>query len=86
MPHWRQRVKTDRGSDFASLSHFLDELAAFERDDLDVRVHTTTQERSTALRREQPHLTPLAEQRFGGTLAMSRKVSWDCLVSYQSNR
>ena len=76
-----------KGTRFASLSHFLEELAAFERDDLDVRIHTTTQERPIdRFAREQAHLTPLPEQRFVGTLAMSRKVSWDCLVSYQSNR
>jgi hypothetical protein len=76
-----------KGTRFASLSHFLEELAAFERDDLDVRVHTTTQERPIdRFERELPHLTPLPEQRFVGTLAMSRKVSWDCLVSYQGNR
>ncbi len=76
-----------KGTRFASLSHFLEELAAFERDDLDVRMHTTTQERPIdRFERELPHLTPLPEQRFVGTLAMSRKVSWDCLVSYQSNR
>ncbi len=76
-----------KGQRFASLQHFLDELAAFERDDLDVRVHTTTQERPIdRFAREQPHLTPLPEQRFVGTLALSRKVSWDCLVSYQGSR
>jgi transposase len=76
-----------KGTRFASLSHFLEELAAFERDDLDVRVHTTTQEPPIhRFERELPHLTPLPEQRFVGTLAMSRKVSWDCLVSYESNR
>ena len=76
-----------KGTRFASLSHFLEELAAFERADLDLRVHTTTQERPIdRFERELPHLTPLPEQRFVGTLAMSRKVSWDCLVSYQGNR
>jgi transposase len=76
-----------KGTRFASLSHFLEELAAFERNDLDLRLHTTTQERPVdRFEREQAHLTPLPEQRFVGTLAMSRKVSWDCLVSYQANR
>lgn len=76
-----------KGTQFASFSHFLQELAAFERDDLDLRVHTTTQERPIdRFARELPQLTPLPEQRFVGTLALSRKVSWDCLVSYQSNR
>jgi transposase len=76
-----------KGTRFASWSHFLEELAAFERDDLDLRVHTTTQERPIdRFLRELPHLTPLPERRFVGTLALSRKVSWDCLVSYQGNR
>ena len=35
---------------------------------------------------EIPHLTPLPEQRFVGTLALSRKVSWDCLVSFRGSR
>src|SRR5689334_9569943 len=75
-----------KGMRFAS-SHFLEELATFEHDDLDLRIHTTTQERPIdRFQREQPHLTPLPEQRFVGTLALSRKVSWDCLVSYQGNR
>jgi transposase len=76
-----------KGTRFGALSHFLEELAAFEREDLDVRVHTTTQEPPIErFARELPHLTPLAEQRFVGTLALSRKVSWDCLVSYQGSR
>ena len=54
---------------------------------LDLRIHTTTQERPIdRFQREVAHLTPLPEQRFVGTLALSRKVSWDCLVSYQGNR
>jgi hypothetical protein len=31
-------------------------------------------------------LTPLPEARFVGTLALSRKVSWDCLVSFRGSR
>jgi len=62
-------------------------LAVFERDDLDVRVHSTTLERPIdRFQQELPHLTPLPEQRFVGTLALSRKVSWDCLVSYDGSR
>src|SRR4030095_1651389 len=76
-----------KGTRFTSLAHFLECLAAFERDDLDVRVHTPTQERRIArFQRERPHLTPLPEQRFVGTLALSRKVSWDCLVSFRGSR
>jgi hypothetical protein len=50
-------------------------------------VHTTTQERPIdRFAAEIPHLTPLPEQRFVGTLALSRKVSWDAMVSYQGSR
>ena len=59
----------------------------FEADDLDVYVHATTQERAIdRFQAEIPHLTPLPEQRFVGTLALSRKVSWDCLVSFRGSR
>jgi len=76
-----------KGNSFKSLAHFLDELAAFERDDLDVRVHETTQQRPMdRFAQEQPHLTPLPERRFVGTTTLTRKVSWDCLVPYKSNR
>jgi len=34
---------------------------------------------------ELPHLTPLPEQRFVGTLTLSRKVSWDCLASFRGS-
>src|SRR5437660_7848432 len=49
-----------KGTHFASFSHFLEELAVFERDDLDVRVHSTTLERPIdRFQQELPHLTPL---------------------------
>jgi transposase len=76
-----------KGTRFDSFQHFLQALAAFERDDLDRRVHGTTGERPIdRFGAEAPHLTPLPEQRFVGTLALSRKVSWDCLVSYRGCR
>jgi transposase len=76
-----------KGRRFPSFTHLLQELAAFEHDDLDVRVHSTTQERPLdRFAAEAPHLTPLPEARFVGTLALSRKVSWDCLVSFRSSR
>jgi Mu transposase, C-terminal domain len=50
-------------------------------------VHSTTQERPTErFAREQDELTPLPEQRFVGTKALTRKVSWDCLVPFRGNR
>lgn len=76
-----------KGRRFPSFPQFLQELAVFEREDLDLRVHSTTRERPIdRFATEVAHLTPLPEPRFVGTLALSRKVSWDCLVSYQSNR
>lgn len=76
-----------KGTAFASFLDFQRQLATFEAEDLDVRVHTTTQQRPLdRFADEVPHLTPLPEQRFVGTLALSRKVSWDCLVSFRSSR
>jgi transposase len=76
-----------KGRTFRSLAHFLEELAAFERDDLDVRVHATTQQRPLdRFTEEHPHLTPLPAHRFVGSRAETRKVSWDCFVSFRANR
>ena len=76
-----------KGRRFASFAHLLQELSAFEQEDLDVRIHRTTQERPLdRFAAEAPHLTPLPATRFVGTLALSRKVSWDCLVSFRGSR
>jgi transposase len=76
-----------KGTGFNSFLHFLQELDRFEQEDLDVRVHSTTLERPIdRFAQEHPHLTPLPDQRFVGTLALSRKVSWDCLVSFRGSR
>jgi len=76
-----------KGGSWHSLGHFLEELAIFEREDLDLRVHSTTQERPIdRFAREQGELTSLPEQRFVGTKALTRKVSWDCLVPFRGNR
>ena len=76
-----------KGSSWLTLGQFLEDLARFERDDLDVRIHTTTRERPLdRFAAEQPHLTPLPANRFVGTLALTRHVSWDCLVSFEGNR
>src|SRR5205823_380523 len=76
-----------KGTRFDSFLHFLQELDRFERDDLDLRIHSTTLERPLdRFAQEQAQLTPLPAQRFVGTLALSRKVSWDCLVSFRGSR
>src|SRR5690606_29082767 len=35
---------------------------------------------------EQPYLTPLPAGRFVSTREQFRKVSWDCLISFEGNR
>ena len=76
-----------KGNSWRDFPHFLDELARFEREDLDVQVHHTTRERPIdRFEVERPLLTPLPSFRFVGTLALARKVSWDCLVPYQGSR
>lgn len=76
-----------KGGRWRNFDHLVEELAHFERDDLDVRVHGTT--RQAPIERfavEQPLLTPLPVSRFVGVKTESRKVSFDCLVSFRSNR
>lgn len=76
-----------KGRAWPSFAHFLADLATFERDELDLLVHHTTRERPVdCFATEAPHLLPLPGQRFLGTLAVARKVSWDCLVSYGGSR
>lgn len=76
-----------KGNQWRDLDHFLEELARFEREDLDVRVHGTTgQPPLERFAAEQPQLTPLPARRFIGTLTETRKVSWDCLVAFRGNR
>ena len=80
----QQFIKDRRFRDFG---HFQEALAAFERDDLDVRVHSTTKEPPLErFRAEQPALTALPAQRSVPTTALTRKVSLDCLVSYRGSR
>lgn len=76
-----------KGNSWRSLEHFRAALAGFERDDLDLRVHGTTHEAPLArFAQERALLTPLPEGRFVGVQTESRKVSWDCLVAFRSNR
>jgi transposase len=80
----QQFIKDRQFRDFA---HFLEALAAFEQNDLDVRIHTTTKEAPLErFAKEQPALTPLPATAFVPTTALTRKVSADCLVSYRGSR
>lgn len=76
-----------KGRSFRDFAEFLERLAAFERDDLDARVHSTTREPPLErFARERAALTPLPERCFVPTTALARKVSADCLVSYRGSR
>lgn len=77
-------IKDNRWNGF---EHFSRELSRFVTEELDVLVHSTTQERPLdRFQEELPYLTPLPPGRFVSTREEFRKVSWDCLVSYQGSR
>lgn len=76
-----------KGAEFTDFAHLESELARFQAEDLDVRVHATTQETPLArFERERSALTALPERRIIGTHEEFRKVSWDCLVSFGGSR
>jgi transposase len=99
MPYWpRTKGKVERpffyleqqfikGRSWPSFDALTADLAQFVAEDLDVRIHGTTQERPLdRFGREQPHLTPLPATSFLGTHEQTRTVSWDCLVSFGGSR
>ena len=76
-----------KGGHWRDLSHFCQELARFEREELDQTVHHTTQEKPIErFQREQPYLVPLPASRFVGIQEEVRKVNWDCLLSFRGNK
>lgn len=76
-----------KGGVFRDLADLNDQLARFQAEELDVRVHGTTQQRPLErFALEQPRLLPLPAARFGGRLEAARQVSRDCLVSYGGSR
>ncbi len=76
-----------KGGQFADLADLNRQLARFQADDLDVRVHGTTRESPLArFAAERPRLLPLPTARFVTGLEEVRKVSHDCLVSYGGSR
>ena len=63
-----------------------EELKTFEVK-LDEMVHSTTRQKPLERFQEEiPCLIPLPENKFIGTKVEWRKVSWDCLVSYEGVR
>ena len=76
-----------KGREFENFEHFCRELERFESEELDLLVHSTTQERPIdRFERERAVLTPLPTGRFVGTQEQFRKVSWDCLISFEGSR
>jgi transposase len=76
-----------KGGRFADLEDLNRQLARFQAEELDLRVHGTTQARPLdRFAVERPYLTPLPAGRFITRLDEVRKVSLDCLVSYGGSR
>jgi transposase len=76
-----------KGSAFRDFDHLCTELARFQAEELDSAIHATTQESPLArFEEERAALTHLPARRFVSTAEEFRKVSWDCLVSFQGSR
>jgi len=76
-----------KGHTWRDFDHFCEELAHFETDVLDVREHHTTHQSPLArFVEEVPSLIPLPATRYISIKALTRKVSWDCLVPYEGSR
>jgi transposase len=76
-----------KGGHWRDFVHFCQELARFEAEELDLRVHGTTGEPPLErFQREVPYLTPLPGSRFVGIREELRKVSWDCLIAFRGNK
>ncbi len=76
-----------KGGRFTDLDDLNRQLARFQAEELDLRVHGTTQARPLdRFAAERSSLTPLPPGRFISRLDAVRKVSLDCLVSYGGSR
>jgi transposase len=76
-----------KGGHWRDFNHFCQELARFEAEELDVRVHGTTGEPPLErFQREAPALTLLPSTRFVSSREELRKVSWDGLVPFRGNK
>lgn len=76
-----------KGNAWDSFDQFGRDLAAFYSGELDHMVHSTTQERPIdRFQQEKALLTSLPALPFISTGEEMRKVSWDCLLSYEGSR
>jgi transposase len=76
-----------KGNSWTDFETFGRDLMRFTLDVLDVREHLTTHQRPIdRFAEEVPSLTPLPATRYLGIHALTRKVSWDCLIPYAGSR
>jgi transposase len=76
-----------KGHNWASFDEFAKDLLVFAAEELDYLIHSTTRERPIdRFEQEKNLLTPLPSLPFVGTHEEMRKVSWDCLVSFDGSR
>lgn len=75
------------GNSWTDFDAFSRDLLRFTVEVLDVREHHTTNQRPIdRFAEEVPYLTPLPQTRYIGIHALTRKVSWDCLIPYAGSR
>jgi len=75
------------GNSWTTFEAVSRDLLRFTAEVLDVREHGTThQPPIERFAEEVPYLTPLPPTRYIGIHALTRKVSWDCLIPYEGSR
>ena len=75
-----------KGNEFSDFEDFLNKLKQFQ-DEVNSRVHITTKQRPISLfEQEKQFLYELPESRFVGIKEQVRKVTTDCLISFDGNR
>jgi transposase len=76
-----------KGNSWTNFDAFGRDLMRFTTEVLDGREHLTThQPPIERFAEEVPYLTPLPATRYIGIHALTRKVSWDCLIPYEGSR
>jgi transposase len=76
-----------KGNSWTDFGAFGRDLMRFTAEVVDVREHLTThQPPIERFAEEVPYLTPLPQTRYIGIHALTRKVSWDCLIPYEGSR
>jgi len=76
-----------KGGHWDSFDAFTIALLSFSSGELDHLIHSTTQERPIErFQKEKDCLIPLPERAFLSSQQQTRKVSWDCLISFAGSR